>query len=584
MGYDFSGYATVNDLKCSDGATIRKGAFNDNNGQRVPLVWQHQHNDPANVIGFADLETRPNGTYARCSFNHNPTAQDAREAVKHGDINAMSIHANKVVKKNGNVLHGMIREVSLVLAGANPGALIDNVAIQHGDEIETVDDEVIIYTDQRINTDEVPVVEHAEEKEELTMADSTNTAAPASDDTTVQDVVDSMTEDQKKVLYYLVGLAVQGEGNGEATHYDMEDGMKYNVFESGDGDDYIEATTSLSHDQMHEIMSDAAKNGSLKDSVLFHAADYGITNIDQLFPDAKQLMDRPEFVKRKTDWVDGVISGTHHTPFSRVKSATADITLDTARAKGYVKGAMKKEEFFAVAKRTTGPTTIYKKQKLDRDDILDITDFDVVAWIKAEMRIMLDEEIARAILIGDGRDVESPDKIKDPGAKAQEGNGIRAIWTEAEFYATHVKIDKAATPDQFVDEVITAQDDLEGSGNPTLYASGNFVTQMLLQKNSLGERLYKSESELTSALGVSKIVRVPLFKAATRSVDGEKLNLLGIIINLSDYNVGTDAGGAVSMFDDFDIDFNQFKYLMETRCSGALIHPKSALVLEQVSA
>lgn len=578
--YDFSGYATRNDLKCSDGLTIRSGAFKDNDGQSVPLVWQHMHDSPDNVLGHARLENRPDGVYAYCLFNDTPAGENAKQLVQHKDVSSLSIYANKLVKRNKDVLHGAIREVSLVLSGANPGALIDNITIQHGDEIETLDTEAIIYTGETIATEDE--LKHEDSGDNMTQQAPEQTSGNS--EKTVEDVFNELTDEQKQVVYFIVGQAVEDAGGDDTEDSDEDaveqsgmygDEMHHNVFD-GNGDNVTEE--HLSHSQIEEIFADAKEAGSLKDSVLFHANEYGITNIDMLFPDAKSIDGAaPSWVKRRTEWVAGVISGTHHSPFSRIKTSTADITQDTARAKGYIKGHMKKEEFFKVAKRTTGPTTIYKKQKLDRDDILDITDFDVVSWIKQEMRVMLDEEIARAILIGDGREIDDEDKIDE--------NCIRPIWKDDEFYATHIDIEKEATVNEFVDTVTRSMDDYQGSGSPTMYARGDFVTDMLLQRDTLGHRIYKTESELASTLGVSNIVRVPVMKNQTRTAeDGKKRVLQAIIVNLKDYTAGADRGGEVSMFDDFDIDYNQYKYLLEGRMSGALASPKTAIVIEQLDA
>ena len=592
MKYDFSGYATRNDLKCSDGRTIRAGAFKECAGKVVPLVWQHQHGDPMNVLGHALLEERDDGMYAYCSFNETEPAKQAKQLVIHGDVNQLSIYANKLVQKAGDVLHGAIREVSLVIAGANPGAMIDNIAMAHGEDGES--DEAIIYNDDFIDNlggdfeDTVEeTVEHSEKEEEvIEHADSEEKqeekkmAEDSGKEKTVQDVIDTMNEEQKKVMMYLVGVAAEKGGEKEDDD-EGEKEMKHNVFDGSD--EYMGAAdqAELTHSQIKTIMDDGKKYGSLRDSFLAHADEYGIKDIDWLFPEAKTFQDKPEFISRKMEWVSTVMSGVHKSPFSRIKSMFADITEDEARAKGYIKGNLKKEEVFSLLKRTTTPTTIYKKQKLDRDDIIDITDFDVVAWIKAEMRVMLDEEIARAILVGDGRLASDDDKINE--------DNIRPIWKEADLFCLKKEVtigaDADATAKNFIRAAIKSRKDYRGSGSPVLFTTEDFLTDMLLLEDSIGHALYPTEQALATKLRVSKIVTVPVMENLTRSVtkSGQAYTntLMGIIVNLNDYNVGADKGGAVSMFDDFDIDYNQQKYLIETRCSGALTKPYSAIVLEK---
>lgn len=557
MGFDFSGYATKNDLKCSDGRTICKDAFKDNDGQKVPLVWQHLHNEPYNVLGHALLENREDGVYAYCTFNDSEAGKNARLLVEHGDITALSIYANKLIQKGSSVIHGDIREVSLVLTGANPGALIDNLAFQHSDGSETIDDtEAIIYSGDNI------ALEHAEKQEQ-------------EPDKTIEDVFNTLNEEQKTAVYAMISKALEVEEDDEEEVEHSEKGgniVKKNVFEGLEE----KSKNVLSHSQMVEIFEDAQRTGSLKESFLAHIATYGIDPIEDLFPEARTITPTPELIKRDTEWVAGVISGTRHSPFSRIKSTAADITADEARARGYVKGAMKKEEIVRILKRTTMPTTIYKKQKLDRDDILDITDFDVVAWIKAEMRIMLDEEIARAVLIGDGRPVDGDDdKINE--------ECIRPIYTDDDLYSHHVKLTSEKTVEDLIDEIVRARKEYKGSGNPDMYIDTDTLTDMLLLKDITGRRIFRTVSELAAELRVSKIVEVPVMIEQTRVDDeGDTLQLKAIIVNLSDYVIGADKGGSINMFDDFDIDYNQYKYLMETRISGALIRPKSALVIEQV--
>lgn len=570
--FDFSGWATRNDLKCSDGRTIRRDAFKDNNGQTVPLVWNHQHNDSMNVLGHALLENRDQGVYAYCTFNDTESGQNAKLLVEHGDVTALSIYANQLKQQGGNVLHGAIREVSLVLAGANPGAFIDSV-LTHG---EASDEEAIIYTGEDISlahSDEPKkkkedAKEDTSEKEDKPMAEDNK-------EKTVQDVFDEMTEEQKNVVYAMIGMALEEQGGADDDEEDNSEGgnedMKHNVF---DQDQYQEENV-LSHSDMETIINDAKRYGSLKESFLAHAEDYGIDNIDYLFPDAKNVTPTPEFIKRDTDWVQKVMSGVHHTPFSRIKSMFANITEDEARAKGYIKGNLKKEEVFSLLKRTTTPTTIYKKQKLDRDDVIDITDFDVVAWLKAEMRLMLDEEIARAILVGDGRLSSSDDKINE--------TNIRPIVSDDALYTIRKKVSVAhgATDDvkakTFIKAAIKARKDYKGSGNPTLYTTEDIVTDCLLLEDTTGRRLYNSVNDLATTLRVKEILTIEVMEGVKGPEGGA---LMGIIVNLADYNVGADKGGAVNMFDDFDIDYNQQKYLIETRCSGALIKPYSAIELE----
>ena len=557
--YDFSGWATRNDIKCSDGRTIRKNAFKDNDGQTVPLVWNHSHNDPANVLGHALLENRDQGVYAYCTFNNSELGQTAKELVEHGDVTSLSIYANKLKQNGGDVIHGAIREVSLVLAGANPGAYIDSV-MTHGEES---DEEAVIFTGENISLSHAESEPQPEEKteEEKTMAK----------EKTVQDVFNELTEEQKQVVYALIGQALEDAQDGE-DEGDYE--MKQNVFDN----DEMNSGNVLSHSDMMDIISDAKRYGSMKDSFLAHTQNYGIENVDFLFPDPETLDAPPTFIQRDMTWVQKVMSGVHHTPFSRIKSLFADITADEARAKGYIKGNLKKEEVFTLLKRTTTPTTIYKKQKMDRDDVVDITDFDVIAWLKKEMRLMLDEEIARAILVGDGRLSSSDDKINE--------TNVRPILTDEDLYTVKANITVAsnATGSEkakaFIDEVIRSRKDYKGSGNPTLFTTEDMVTECLLLEDSMGHKLYKSEAELATTLRVKEIVTVEVMEGVK---DKNSHDVAGIIVNLADYNVGADKGGAVNMFDDFDIDYNQQKYLIETRCSGALIKPYSAIALAFVT-
>ena len=591
--FDFSGYATRVDLKCSDGAIIREDAFKHQNGETVPLVWQHLHNGPENILGHAMLEHRKDGVYAYASFNDSEQGRNAKELVRHGDVKALSIYANKLVRRGVDVLHGAIREVSLVLSGANPGAYIDNVVIAHGDSYETSEDEAIIYTGLSFET-QAETIEHADDSKEPDMAEKT-----------VGDIFETLTEEQKNVVYYMIGEALSEAGaDDEAEHsafYENDDYISHNdgeetitmtrnVFESLAHGTPMDEGLTLSHSDIKSIFADGERKNSLKEAVIAHATTYGIENIDLLFPDAKTIGDRPEFVKRRTEWVASVLTDTHHSPFSRIKTILADITEDDARAKGYIKASMKKEEWFTLAKRVTTPQTVYKKQKLDRNDILDITDFDVVIWVKEEMRLMLDEEIAAAALVGDGRSAGDPDKIKSPSPTA-DGEGIRAIALDASYYAYKVEWDAADADDvPFVDRVMTSLVDYTGSGSPKLYTSPQILAGLLVERDTLGRRMYSSRAELATAMGVSAIVDIPasiLARANFQTTEGAVTtthSLKGIVANLRDYTFGSDAGGKTTLFDDFDIDFNQQKYLLEARLSGTLTKPFSAATLWENSA
>ena len=575
--FDFSGWATRNDLKCSDGRTIRKDAFKDNNGQKVPLVWNHQHNDPLNILGHALLENRQEGVYAYCTFNETEAGQNAKLLVEHGDVSALSIYANQLKQRGSDVIHGAIREVSLVLAGANPGAFIDSV-ICHGEESE---EEAIIYTGEDISLFHAECDKKEETKEEKPVENEKKTAEGEKKTTeseeTIGEVLDTLNEKQKTAVFAVIAKALENADNSDDDDEEEKE-MKHNVFDQNE----TTKENVLSHSDIESILSDAKRSGSLKESFLAHTATYGIDQIDTLFPEPKSMNTPPEFIKRDMDWVAGVINGVHHTPFSRIKSMFANITEDEARAKGYIKGNLKKEEVFTLLKRTTTPTTIYKKQKLDRDDILDITDFDVVAWIKGEMRMMLDEEIARAILVGDGRLTSDDDHIPE--------QNIRPVWKDDDLYTikTKITVSTTATDDDkakaMIKAAVKSRKNYKGSGNPVLYTTEDFLTNCLLLEDTQGYRLYKSEQDVATAMRVSKIVTVPVMEGLTRTDSESKTRtLMGIIVNLKDYNVGADKGGAVNMFDDFDIDYNQQKYLMETRCSGALIKPYSAIALEMVA-
>lgn len=551
---DFSGWATRNDLLCGDGRTIRKNAFIDNDGATVPLIWGHKHDDPNAVLGHAILENRDSGVYAYGVFNDTEQGQMAKKLVNNGDVRSLSIWANQLKQIGNDVVHGNIRELSLVLAGANPGAYVDFV-MAHGDGEEDT-----LYA----SYDENIMLHHSYENPDDGKAEK-KVAEPEKKDKTLAEVFDTLDEDQRTMVYALLGQALEDAGSGENKEVDGE--MKHNVF-----DNDVQETEVLSHDAMNTIIGDAKRYGSMKDSFLAHAEEYGIENIDYLFPDVKSLNTPPEFIKRDAGWVQKVMNGVHHTPFSRIKSMFADITEDEARAKGYIKGKLKKEEVFSLLKRTTTPTTIYKKQKMDRDDVIDITDFDVIAWLKTEMRFMLDEEIARAILIGDGRLASSDDKINE--------QNIRPILNDNDLFVIRWAVaagssasDKA---NNFITATIKSRKNYKGSGNPLLFTTEDMLTDMLLLEDKIGHKLYKTESELATALRVSGIVTVPPMENLK---DSDDKTVYGVIVNLSDYNVGADKGGAVNMFDDFDIDYNQQKYLIETRCSGALTKPFSAIVL-----
>ena len=593
--YDFSGYATRNDIECSDGRTIRRDAFKECDGKTVPLVWMHRHDDPDNVIGHALLENLDDGVYAYCSFNDSERAKSSKMLVEHGDITSLSIYANQLKQRGGNVLHGVIREVSLVLAGANPGACIVNSNLAHSEDYE--DGDALIYPGEMMS------------EIELYHADDTDTESEESEEKTVakektiKEIYDSMTEEQQQATMAMIGLALENanadeddddEDDGdEAEHSGLEDDneMKHNVFDYEGGSN----VTSLTHSDYQAIFADAKRCGSLKDAVqsriedgtLIHSIDttgmevpegdpptYGFHSPDFLFPEARALNNPPEWIKRDTGWVTELMSGTHHTPFSRIKSVFANITEDEARAKGYLKAHQKKDEVFTLLRRTTDPQTIYKRQKMDRDDVIDITDFDVVAWIKGEMRMMLDEEIARAVLIGDGRSPASEDHISE--------DHIRPIYNDAPLFTVKRTMKEAdyATSDllykEFIKECIRARKDYKGTGSPILFTTEEVLTEMLLLEDGIGHPLYASEAALATKLRVRKIVTVPVmenFKDAAGNL------VLGIIVNPADYNIGADKGGAISLFDDFDIDYNQQKYLIETRCSGALIKPYSAITV-----
>ena len=582
--YDFCGWATRNGLRCSDGRIIVRDAFKDNNGKKVPLVWNHQHNEPTNVLGHALLENRAEGVYAYCKFNSSESGKNAKILVEEGDVNALSIYANQLKQNGADVVHGNIREVSLVLAGANPGAFIESV-IKHG---EASDEEAVIYNGFELDLshaeeDESASITHAEEEKK---GDSEEVADETKNENeeTVADVFNTLTEKQKNVVYAMIGQALEHSETSENDDDTDEteggnDTMKHNVFDT----DKDTQQNTLSHDAMNAIIGDAKRYGSMKESFLQHAEEYGIDNLEYLFPDDKNALgNTPIFIQRDTSWVREFMGNVHHTPFSRIKSIFADITEDEARAKGYIKGKLKKEEVFSLLKRTTTPTTIYKKQKMDRDDVIDITDFDVITWLKSEMRLMLDEEIARAAIVGDGRLASSDDKINE--------QNIRPVWTDSDLFTIKAafSVSAGATDDDkakaFIRACIKSRKDYKGSGNPILFTTEDIVTNCLLLTDANGRDLYDSIDKLATKLRVRKIVTVPVMEGLTRTGTGDdsssKYELYGLIINPADYNMGADKGGAINMFDDFDIDYNQQKYLIETRCSGALIRPYSAIAVE----
>lgn len=586
MEYDFCGWATKNDLKCADGRVIRKNAFKGNDGKTVPLVWNHQHGSAENVLGHAMLKNKNDGVYAYCKFNATNAGKHAKEMVKHGDVTNLSILANNLVQDGPDVKHGVIREVSLVLAGANPGAFVESV-MMHGEPMDIDEEEGIFYTDESISS----YLQHAEDGE-----DSDDDDEEEEDEMkgkTIAQIIDGMTEEQKQAMAVVIGQAVEdAKGGGEDEEDEEEDEeVRHSIFDEDD----VNESGYLTHADFVEIMTNAKRVGTFKEAlrdfcedrgVLMHGINidttgmttatgnqqYAFNDPDMLFPEYKSVNGgAPEWLSRNMDWVNVVMNGVHHTPFSRVKTTYADITEDDARARGYLKGNMKKEEFFTIMKRTTDPQTIYKKQKIDRDDMLDITDFDVIMWLKAEMRLMLNEEIARAILIGDGRSTDSDDKIKE--------DHIRPIAKEQPLFNTVVEVAAGAnegeTAKNTINAAIRARKNYKGSGNPMMFTTEDVVTEMLLLEDKNGHKLYKTIEELTTALRVSRIVTVEV-------MENQKVNekeLIGIIVNLSDYNVGADKGGDINTFEQFDIDYNQQKYLIETRISGALIKPFSAITL-----
>jgi len=562
--YDFSGWATKSNVLCADGRTILPNAFKDNDKTTVPLVWMHNHNDPENVLGHALLENRDDGLWAYGFFNETPKGKLAKSLVQHGDVEMLSIYANQLKETNGNVQHGNVREVSLVLASANPEAYIENV-LQHDGIVDM--EQAIITSGELVEydcensklDDELKHSDDTKEEKEKDMADS---------ERTVEDVVNTFTDEQQKVVEFLIGTAVQAalENAGQSnTENGGNEEMKHNAFETDTNEN------TLAHDAMETIIGDAKRFGSMKESFLQHAAEYGIDNIEYLFPTEKNITDTPGFIKRTpSEWVSTVMSGVHHTPFSRIKMMFADITADEARAKGYTKGNRKVEEVFSLLKRTVDPTTIYKKQKMDRDDVIDITDFDVISWLKTEMRMMLDEEIARAILFGDGRLVSSDDHI--------DATKIIPIIADDSLYTISTEVTQGSDESiesAIIKAAVLSKINYQGSGNLTAYMKPEIVARMLLLEDGFKHRLYKDTNELALAMGVKRIVEVPASVVPS--------DVYALIVDLNDYNVGADKGGAINMFDDFDIDYNQQKYLIETRCSGALVKPYSAIVLKAAS-
>ena len=606
MEPDFSGYATKANLKCSDGRVIMPEAFAHMDGMRVPLVWQHMHSEPTNVLGHADLSARADGVWAEAFFNDTSSGEHARQLVQHGDVDSMSIYANQLVEKSKQVFHGVIREVSLVLSGANPGAKIENVRLAHSDgEFTELSDEAVMYIGSSLQHSDEGQEDSRDEEESDDMSDEQDYEVNPQEvydsltdeqrevvhsmigaaldsgssededilehaaDMTVKDVYNSMSPEQKNVLHFMIGVAMEQAGAPAAAHSAISQegfNMPRNVFEQGSNNS--DAPT-LSHSDMEQIQQDAQKIGSFKEAFLSHAESlgYGIEDIEFLFPDAKAVTSQPDLIARRTAWVATVMDGAKHSPFARIKSLHADLTADEARAKGYVKGNLKKDEVIKLLKRVTTPTTIYKKQKLDRDDIVDITDLDVVAWLKWEMRFMLEEEIARAILIGDGREPDDEDKIDE--------ERLRPIAWDNEMYSHPVTIPNNSEPDAIVESVIRARKFYKGTGAPTFFTTDDVLTDMLLIKDKMGRRIYNTEAELSAALRVGSIVVVEVME--------DTPDILGIIVNMADYTIGADKGGQIAMFDDFDIDYNQQKYLIETRISGALTKAKTAVVVKRSS-
>lgn len=589
MKFDFSGWATKNDLTCSDGRTIKHNAFKENDGQRVPLVWQHGHNAVDNVLGHALLENRDEGVYAYCAFNDTPGAENAKELVKHGDVKALSIYANRLDQRGADVIHGNIVEVSMVLSGANPGALIDNVALEHSDGSWTEsEDEAIIYSGLTLSHDSGETTEDTESMDEDEVYDE--------DDLTVADVLETLDDDQRLAVAALIE-EISGDVDAEDEDFDEDEEfdedydedydedaehgdsggdtlMHSNIFE---GDARNHMGPHLSHADEEQIFAEARQPGmTLRTAVLAHAADYGIKNPELLFPDATNLDPEPQRIMRENSWVSKVLQGAKHSPFSRVKTQWSNLTADDLRAKGYVKASRKKDVVYEVANRKTEPTTVYNKTKIDRDDVIDITTFNVVAWMQQNLRLALEEELARAVLIGDGREVSNPDKIKE--------TSIRPIWKDDELFSHKVLVDKDAKTEDVIDIVRRSRKFYKGSGMPVLFTTNAFVCDMLEIKDINKRYIYETKQAVANALNVSDVIEVEVMEGANREVAGKKQNLLGIIVNMQDYTLGADKGGETSFFEQFDIDFNQKKYLLEARCSGSLTKYKSAIVIEKATA
>lgn len=620
---DFSGYATKAGLKCADGRTITAEAFKHMDGMKVPLVWQHGHDDPDNILGHAYLEAREDGVYAYGFFNETPKGQNSKVLVQHGDIVSLSIYANKLVERNKQVFHGSIREVSLVISGANPGAVIEQVKIAHSDDpndVTEIADEALIFTGLSLEhsqiddlVDEVDEdledLEHDDDDDDLdketieaaleSMTDEQKAAVhamvgaalihadgDAGDDETAQDVYNTFSDKQKKLVHYMIGVAVEAAADGAAAHSDTQTDkpegdlthqegntdMTRNVFDQTDAKP---SHATLSHTDIQSIFAEAKKSGSFKDALMHHIESsdelkHSITDIELLFPDAQAITTSPEFISRRMEWVSKVLTATKKSPFAKVKTLAADITADEARAKGYVKGNQKVEEVLTLLRRTTGPTTIYKLQKLDRDDVVDITDIDVVLWLKAEMRLMIEEELARAILVGDGRSAVAPDKIKDP-AGANSGDGIRSILNDSDLYAVKAGLAANVSAKDAVKGLVRARSKYRGSGKPTLFVSDNFLTDIMLEEDKFGRALYETEQALRDKLRVSDIITVEIFD--------QHPGLLAIMVNLADYTIGANRGGELTSFEDFDLNFNKYEYLQETRLSGGLTKPFSAVVV-----
>ena len=589
MKFDFSGWATKNDLTCSDGRTIKHNAFKENDGQRVPLVWQHGHNAVDNVLGHALLENRDEGVYAYCAFNDTPGAENAKELVKHGDVKALSIYANRLDQRGADVIHGNIVEVSMVLSGANPGALIDNVALEHSDGSWTEsEDEAVIYSGLTLSHDSGETTEDTESMDEDEVYDE--------DDLTVADVLETLDDDQRLAVAALIE-EISGDVDAEDEDFDEDEEfdedydedydedaehgdsggdtlMHSNIFE---GDARNHMGPHLSHADEEQIFAEARQPGmTLRTAVLAHAADYGIKNPELLFPDATNLDPEPQRIMRENSWVSKVLQGAKHSPFSRVKTQWSNLTADDLRAKGYVKASRKKDVVYEVANRKTEPTTVYNKTKIDRDDVLDITTFNVVAWMQQNLRLALEEELARAVLIGDGREVSNPDKIKE--------TNIRPIWKDDELFSHNVLVDKDAKTEDVIDIVRRSRKFYKGSGMPVLFTTNAFVCDMLEIKDINKRYIYETKQAVANALNVSDVIEVEVMEGAKREVAGKTQNLLGIIVNMQDYTLGADKGGETSFFEQFDIDFNQQKYLLEARCSGSLTKYKSAIVIEKATA